>query len=516
MKLTEKKPFSYLSFILLSVFVIVFLLMYIQIAFDNIYTLNVVFQATAPIVYSVFCAFIGLIGYKNREQVVKHRYLFLIIALVVIFLVQLYVGFVTKQTASHDYGKVLNGAMVYAENPLSEEFEGYEWYYHHYQNNSGLFLIFQLFFRILRFFGITAYYEAAIINGHLIFSSIILFTFLYLEKAFGSKSALVSLLLFLSYLPVYFQSSVAYTDTYSAGVIPLALYLFEIGKTQSRSVKRIVTYLGAGVVLAIGAKIKATVLILLVAVVLEMLLTMKFSEVVKRLAVVAVALVITTFGFKQYAYHIVIDKEREVSEGMPVTHWLMMGLKGNGEYNSEDEWEITCSVGGVSERTKLNLEEIKLRLFMMGPRGYRMLLHRKTCFTFGIGDYNIDYLLCMEPENPEHPIYEIVRENGSLHTAYIYASQTVYLSFYLLGIVGALCALIKRKAGIINHFAPYLSLVGFYIFMLLWESGRRQPINQLGLYISVAAVGLVCIVDGANSLFKPKEVSASVSTAEAQ
>lgn len=57
-----------------------------------------------------------------------------------------------------------------------------------------------------------------------------------------------------------------------------------------------------------------------------------------------------------------------------------------------------------------------------------------------------------------------------------------------MGILGALVMLI-RKDNDVQKFAPFVALIGFYIFMMLWESNCRQLVNQWSLYVMCASIG---------------------------
>ena len=67
-------------------------------------------------------------------------------------------------------------------------------------------------------------------------------------------------------------------------------------------------------------------------------------------------------------------------------------------------------------------------------------------------------------------------------------SQAVYLLLNILGVAGAVCLLCKKDRR--TDVSPHLALLGFWVFMMLWESNHRQLINQWSLYFIVAALGM--------------------------
>lgn len=486
---TERKG-AVLQTLVLGLFGLVFMLILAQILFwNNVFSYRALLQVALVGIWLCFLGVAGVLALRSKQKIYKHRRKILVAALVFVFAMQCWVGVATAQQVDHDYGKVYNGAVIYATQGNSEEFQAYNDYYHHFGNNVGEFIFLQLLFRGMLALGFNQFYPVTIILGHLFFTLAILFTYLYLEKAFGAGPALLSLLLYVSYLPVYFQSSVMYTDTFSIWMPPLALYLHQKGKAAKKGHSFLLYYAGVGLVMMLGAEIKATVLITGVAILTEVLLAGNWKRLLAAFFCIALVFTVAGAGFKAYKHYIVLEEDRVYSEGMPPLFWVMMGLQGDGSYNPDDEWEIGVSVSGQKERTAVYIKEIKTRLRAMGPVGYLQLLHRKTCRTFGSGNAEIYYLLVRQPNNPSHFIYQIITMEGKYYFLYNNLSQCVYLSFYVLALAGIFLALKNKKASFLENTAPFTALIGFFLFMMLWESNHRQLINQWPLYIIAAASG---------------------------
>ena len=197
-------------------------------------------------------------------------------------------------------------------------------------------------------------------------------------------------------------------------------------------------------------------------------------------------------------------EESRADEAMPVTHFLMMGLQKDGSYSWIDEWEITCSVGGKANRIELNKQEIANRLKEMGFGGYLKLLYRKTCRTFGSGNRDMRYsYLYAEPSEPVNTVYKLVLENGPYYGIYNNFSNSFYLFMIVTGVAGAIVKLKEKKFN--TTLAPYLGLVGFWLFMMLWESNHRQLINQWSLFFIVSAIGIVTITQKICDIFSHKK-----------
>lgn len=472
-----------------GLFCVLFGLVLIQVLFFNsAYGYSFLLQVALLCAWGAVLLGLGVAGLRFKETLYARRYWILGAVLLFIFAVQLWVGFATRQTPLHDYGKVYNGAVIFATEGDGAAFSEYKDYFHHFTNNVGEFLILQLLFKGMHLLGLTCFYEVAVVLGHLLFSVAILCTFLYLDRAFGHGAALLSLVFWLCYLPVYFQSSIVYTDTFSIWVAPVLLYAYHRAK-RAEGMHTLVCYgVLMGAVLGLGFHIKGSVLIVGVAIFLEMIFTMRLRRMVALGLVVLLVCGLVWAGVDAYAHAVLLEEER-AEEAMPVTLWLLMGTTGDGAYNSTDEWVITYEVWGKEARTQHHIEVIKERLQQMGPLGYAQLLHRKTCRTFGSGNGGQSYMLVMQPDRPGRWIYQVIFAQGSWFRYFDNLSQAVYLSFYVFGIAGAAVAIRRRAPGYMKNAAPFWALLGFLAFMMLWESNPRQLVNQWPLLIIVASAG---------------------------
>lgn len=471
-------------------FVIAFLLIFLQITFFNVsYGYSPLLQCLLLVLWASFLLGVCLLGMRYKEQLYSRRHWILGFVLLFIFSVQLWVGFSTSQNPLYDYGKIYHGAVMYATQGEVEAFKIFKDYYHHFTNNVGQFLLLQIIFRAMHSLGLSCFYEVAIILGHLLFTVTILFTFLYLDNAFGHGAALLSLVFWFCFLPIYFQSSVAYTDTYSIWIAPVLLYMYYKAKHAGKKYSVAILCGFVGIILALGLSIKGSVLIAGVAIFFDMLCTIRPKRLLAMLAVILVVFFTANWGIDVYAHSVVLERDR-ADEAMPITLWLLMGSTGNGAYNPGDEWGITYQRDTKGERIQLHLQVINERLQEMGFKGYLQLLHRKSSFTFGSGNGGMEFVLTEEPNNPSHFLYQLGAYTGRYFRYYNNLVQCVYLSFYLFSMAGALYALKKRVPAVLNNTTVFWALAGFIIFMMLWESNPRQLVNQWPLFIMAATIGV--------------------------
>lgn len=430
-----------------------------------------------------------LIIYKKTNPVlIKHRHKLLAVFCLFMFGVQLLVSLNMVPNVMYDHDKTMNAAIVWTLEGNSERFQLYNNYLHHYPHQMGIFLIQQFVFKIAAAFGCTNFFMVACIMGHLMFMVMNLAAFKYLDENHSAHRAIFYMLLAAMYMPMYLQSSVSYTDTYSVWAIPCLLLFgtraFRAENTKSRVFNAVLT----GVLAGVAMQVKTTAVFILLAMAIQLVVNGIKKHQAGGLAVVLAAMLVTNTAFDRLNYATVLEEYRD-GESMPLTHWVMMGLQGDGSYSGYDEWEITCAVP-PQQRVARNIEVIKERLGEMGPGGYVKLLYTKTCRTFGSGNADLRYSFKYEEDyNPSNMLYHFVFENGAYYGITNNLSNAVYLLANLLGVAGAVIVLAKNREKAKN-FAPYLGLAGFWLFMMLWESSHRQLINQWGLYFIVAALGL--------------------------
>lgn len=476
------------------VYILLFAFIFTAVLFGNIiFQYNPFVQII--LMLAVLTAIAGMVYLytKHRLMLLQNRYKILFAFVVVTILIQCVIGFFTIPNPMYDHGKVFWGAVHWAEGNFGEDFTVYDNYLHHYPQQMGQFLILQLLFKLASTMGIHSFYTVASIAGHLLFAIMTISTFFYLERTINSDCAMMLLPMQVFFLPIYFQSTVSYTDTYSVWSIPVTLLLFDMAFKSNHWSKQLFYGILAGVFLAIGAEIKVTVLIVAIALFFQYVFhSDKKAKTIIFLSVLC-SFLLVSYGFKVWSYRTVLQEER-ASEGMPVTHWLMMGLQGDGSYSWYDEWEITCGVP-AEERVGKNLQVIQERLEDMGLQGYLQLLYRKTCRTFGSGTgemyYNYQY---QDNSSPVNWVYEIVLQQGKYFSIFNNLSNAVYLLWIGFGVVGA-SLILMRGSSLRIRFAPYLAMIGFWIFMMLWESNHRQLINQWSLFLITATIGLYLLWD---------------------
>ena len=294
---------------------------------------------------------------KINPVLIKHRYKLLAVFCIFMFVVQMLVCLNMVPNVMYDHDKTLNAAIVWTLEGNSENFQLYNNYLHHYPHQMGIFLLQQTIFKIAYSFGVTDFFMVACVVGHLLFMVMNITAFKYLDENISSHSAIFYLLLGAIYIPMYFQSSVSYTDTWSAWAIPCLLLFGTRAFTAETRGKTMLYSLLTGLLAGTVMQIKMTGVFVLLAMAIMQFVKGINKKQLSALALVLCAILVTNTAFSRWSYATVLEEYRD-GESMPKTHWIMMGLQGDGSYSGYDEWEITCAVP-PEQRVARNIEVIK-------------------------------------------------------------------------------------------------------------------------------------------------------------
>ncbi|MDD3430021.1 MAG: glycosyltransferase family 39 protein, partial [Oscillospiraceae bacterium] len=295
--------------------------------------------------YSVFIVGVVIAGWlgvfagayyalgKVQASLYKFKYIILAAFLGVLALVYGAMAVPLQQTLVGDLGDIYKGAVIWTVQGNSEAFESFRTYFYVYPNNLGLFVVLQGLFRLLYRFGAENFYFAAVALNIVSILAGVLFLFLYVDETYGTRKAVFALVLFAGYLPMYFFSSVFYTDTMCFAFLPAVLYINKKAGACKNTKKRILLYAVMALTAALGYQIKPTVYIVTMAVLLETLFTEGIKPLCTKLVCFAVALAAINMLLNVYIYDVekFADRAAMQENAIPATHWIMMGLNADGD-----------------------------------------------------------------------------------------------------------------------------------------------------------------------------------------
>lgn len=414
----------------------------------------------------------------NRISFIRDRYRAIALILLVPYLAVITVMALKMQIEPKmngwDYQIVVRCAIDY-RNGITE----LPPYFSLWPNNTPLLWILVAFFRLMNLVGMTDYMSRLVILNCLLIALSVLFTFLAADCMFEPPAALTVAVISMVYPGLFLYGAIAYTDTFSLFFVAAAVLCYtkarDAGKKEKDETLWLVLF-SAAVIL--GAAIKITVLVLLIACSVDYLFTRSRKKAVHIL--MCAACVVLTFVLTDLA------KRPATLEGypeIPFTHWIMMGLEGNGGYN-DDDYQLVLSVP-EEERARFTRQEITRRIKAKGFDGMTEHLKEKLSYIMSDGACYAPSKLDRGALKPRF-IHEFVVETGR-YSKYLYIySDRLQLALILFEVVGVL---IQRNGRIKLSFVR-LARIGIIVFLLIWEARSRYLVNFLPLFFISAGAGI--------------------------
>ena len=315
-----------------------------------------------------------------------------------------------------------------------------------------------------------------------------LFTYKTVNKVLDLNKGLLSLFICVLSPIFYLYVSYYYTDVLMLPFASILIYLIVKTKDEKNLKSNVLYGLLIGIIAIIGYKIRAVAIFILVAYFVYLIFTKKILIVLKKFAPIIIGAILTITCIdtieNKFFTNVNVDKE------FPMTHWIMMGVneKSHGYY-SQDDYNLSSSASNVSERTDLNIKEIKNRLSNLGPFGTVKLLVVKLVSVWGKGDYS--YQKYLELVNDFNPSYSYLLEDKNIVINYLLQFSKIVVMF--MAIISLINIYKSGKKSIIA-----ISLFGAVFFYLVWEVCPRYGLSFLPWLILIGT----CSYDTLNTNYE--------------
>ena len=315
-----------------------------------------------------------------------------------------------------------------------------------------------------------------------------LFTYKTVNKVWDLNKGLLSLFICVLSPIFYLYVSYYYTDVLMLPFASILIYLIVKTKDEKNLKSNVLYGILIGIIAIIGYKIRAVAIFILVAYFVYLIFTKKILIVLKKFApiIIGAILTITCIGTIENKFFTNVNVDKE----FPMTHWIMMGVneKSYGYY-SQDDYNLSSSASNVSERTDLNIKEIKNRLSDLGPFGTVKLLVVKLVSVWGKGDYS--YQKYLELVNDFNPSYSYLLEDKNIVINYLLQFSKIVVMF--MAIISLINIYKSGKKSIIA-----ISLFGAVFFYLVWEVCPRYGLSFLPWLILIGT----CSYDTLNTNYE--------------
>ena len=404
-----------------------------------------------------------------------------------------------------DWQNVLDSARTYVMN--GKDTVGW-WYFEMFPNNNTLLYAEIILYKLLKFFGLLSITKSMsiIVGINIILIDLsIVFLYLTVRELFGKKNAIFSLIICVLSYAFYCYIPVLYTDT-ATMLFPILMIFLYVKYNKNKNNKYLILLAIASI---IGYKLKPTVIITLVAIVIDFIFRNKPKEYYKGL-IYLVSSFLIFFGivyFMEVKLSIFPYDVKNNNKEIPYTHWIMMGMTEYDSYKKERKYigwynpkslDYTLSYKTTNARKKANIKQIKKQFNDYGILKYTQFLYRKLLFTWSDGTFyapalvNSDTILYKDRNNP---VKDIVASYGKYYRITFRQNIGMFLFMYLFIIIGVFKK-IKTKDNEFNF--AYLSIFGLLIFLLIWEDSSRYLIT----YIPVI---LLCTIAGFDAIMKNRK-----------
>lgn len=420
----------------------------------------------------------ALLG-DNRKVIAWGFFLFMGI-------IQIIMIFPLRYTPKWDVDALFGGASEWV---MTGDFASYHDYFAYFHNNWGGLILFRAVFGTAKLFGAKGYFlVASVFNSALSLSTMYL-TGSVCEKLVGIRGRLMAYFIFSISLPFYFIAPAFYTDSLTM-IFPILIFrLYLTAREKGKFLKRLLMFALMGLAAGIGYGIKATVVIMLIAVIIDAALDRDLKRFIPMLPITVIMIAACSLAAQGIIYRHLDRDEAEKLE-TPILHWVMMGTVGNGTYRN-DEYRFTRSFDDPAERKAAVRDRLAERLKSYGVGDYADLFTRKLDIDFGDGTYGLsDCLGC--PHGDDNMLQNFLVKDGEHHAIYKHICTGTLIALYIPLI--ASCVLdITGKHTARDLFAPRLALFGLMLFLLFWEARWRYFSNFVPIIMVLAITGLESI-----------------------
>lgn len=340
-------------------------------------------------------------------------------------------------------------------------------YFTSYSHQLPFLLVLYQLFRLGSIFGIKDFAVlGGLFNGLLITISVFL-GYLIMCKLKGKSVATFFLLTCVLNPALYFYVPYFYSDTFCIPFVMLIIYFIVLikEKEEKKSIQYFLYFL-LGLTVGFGFKLRATVFIIGFAVILYLYLKEKLTDFLKYTIIIVFGMMVAVSSYKLYQKQYVhFDTEAKM---FPWTHYVMMGVKGEGRWNEED-WAYTQSLGTKEEKIAGNIKEIKNRVVHLGPIGVFRLVINKIRLTWSSGTHA--YQIYIKGWNYNSLVYRYMVEHNKVFSYWCQSFQCFMMGLLLLGLFAQI-----RKKQIDIFSIMFLSIFGAIFFYIFWEVRPRYSI----------------------------------------
>ncbi len=342
-----------------------------------------------------------------------------------------------------------------------------------FQQNYTLLLV--VIYKIGDLLGLQ-YRTIGTIFGCLLLFFTTLFIYLIAKKIKDRQLGMLAVFLICTNPVIYLYASYYYTSLLAMLFVSILIYL----AIKALEEKNIRLYFIIGVASYLGMQFRSTVGIATIAIIIVVFLKEK------KIASKFISIVLGAFS-AYFLWALVLlnwGLPLDSDQAFPVTHWLMMGLSGEGKWTG-DLWNLTNSVPTKHEKVLLNIEEIRNLFLENSLKDWFALFFKKLSIMWSNGMSGI------------RGNQNIVTYFGKVYE-YTVGNKGFFISYWsqILRCVNLLFLLpvffnsMKEKQW--NNIALFnIFFFGYVLFYCFWEVHESYILTCMPIVYILSAYGMV-------------------------
>ncbi len=357
-----------------------------------------------------------------------------------------------------------------------------EFYLTIYPNNVLITAILA-FIRKLPFIGkyyiTTLIFNAALVNISGIFAA------LTLKNLKSSKAAIIGYIIMLPLVLLSPWINIPYSDTFALPCVTILMYLYS-------KEKRLRDYILIGFVAILGYKLKPTVIILLIAIVIVEVISnlnkINRKNIKKYSKIVCIFLMgaICGFGMVKLSKLYLKFEPLNYIRGISFVHYLAMGQNDEtvGMYSQTDVNDT------INYGIRYDLSKFKKRVLSRNLPDTIKFYSKKTLVNFNDGSFSwgIDgvffYKKVQAPNGFAKFLREIYYKGGKYYNLFIQVQNYIWILVLLL------CPFIIRKDNTKKEYVIMLAIIGLVMFLTIFEPRTRYMYCYSEIYVMAAVLGI--------------------------
>ena len=421
---------------------------------------------------ALFIALFLLIG-KLLSKLSSKNQLFLTAGIAILgVIVQYFLLFHIQAVLRYDHLRVFDGGLEIL-NTGHLSLTANDGYYGLYPFNISIAAFNSIILRIVKLFGIAEKYYLLSLQCVYLFLIVlgVFFSRKIVRILYSIKHATLFALLAVTNPMLYVCAMGCYTTTLMLPLLMGTMFLFILFRKEQDFRKKLFWGFLAGAALAFGSRLRATVFISGIALVIYLIIRKKSESSIRHTFKQASILICTVLlgallsfgGFTAYQNTFITEDYSDTQ--MPVIYYLMFAMNpgSKGSYN-EDDFAMISQYETLEEKNEASIQVIKERLKNYGVSGTLSLAKEKLKKTWsdGIEDYR-EFLTTSRNYGKLHSY--IAGEHSDFFALYAHIYNVAILALLCVAVVYAL----RKKCDSACYFI-LLTLLGGMVFHILWEA----------------------------------------------